>query len=83
MKGRVYMDRIISMLRCYYKSLEITLEEPNSKPDAVTVVTATPDYASSCSSDSQVDAPIRTKRKRKKKPKPPVENQAELKTPVT
>jgi hypothetical protein len=83
MKGRVYMDRIISMLRCYYKSLEIMLEEPNSKPDAVNVVAATPDYASSCSSDGQVDTPIRTKRKRKKKPKPPVENQAELKTPVT
>ncbi len=47
------------------------------------VVTATPDYASSCSSDGQVNTPIRLKRKRKKKPKPPVENQAELRTPVT
>ncbi|MFN9939962.1 MAG: hypothetical protein ACK56I_10870, partial [bacterium] len=42
MKGRVYMDRIIWMLRCYYKSLEITLEDPNSKPDALNMVTATP-----------------------------------------
>jgi hypothetical protein len=52
------MDRIISMLRCYYKSLEITLGEPNSKPDVVNVVTATPDYASSCSSDGQVNTLI-------------------------
>jgi hypothetical protein len=30
MKGRAYMDRIISLLRCYYKSLEIALEDcPN------------------------------------------------------
>ena len=30
MKGREYMDRIISMLRCSYKSLEIALED---RPD--------------------------------------------------
>ncbi len=30
MKGRQYMDRIISLLRCYYKSLEIALED---RPD--------------------------------------------------
>jgi hypothetical protein len=30
MKGRAYMDRIISLLRCYYKSLEIALED---RPD--------------------------------------------------
>jgi hypothetical protein len=83
MKGRVYMDRVISMLRWSYKSLEITLEEPNLKPEAVNVVTTTPDYTSSSSSDGQVNTSIRTKRKRKKKPKLPVENQVELRTPVT
>ncbi len=30
MKGRQYMDRIISLLRCYYKSLEIALGD---RPD--------------------------------------------------
>jgi hypothetical protein len=30
MKGRQYMDRIIALLRCYYKSLEIALED---RPD--------------------------------------------------
>jgi hypothetical protein len=30
MKGRQYMNRIISLLRCYYKSLEIALED---RPD--------------------------------------------------
>jgi hypothetical protein len=27
MKGKQYMDRMISLLRCYYKSLEIALED--------------------------------------------------------
>jgi hypothetical protein len=27
MKGKVYMDRIIALLRCFYKSLEIALED--------------------------------------------------------
>jgi hypothetical protein len=83
MKVRVYMDRIISMLRWSYKSLEITLEEPNSKQEAVNVVTPTPDYASSSSSDGQFNKPIRTKRRRKKKPKVPGENQGELRTLAT
>ncbi len=30
MKGKPYMDRIIALLRCYYKSLEIALED---RPD--------------------------------------------------
>jgi hypothetical protein len=44
---------------------------------------STPDYASSSSSDGQVNMSIPTKRKREKKRKLPVENKAELMTPVT
>ncbi len=32
MRGRAYMDRIISLLRCYYKSLEIALEDHPTYP---------------------------------------------------
>ena len=37
MKGRVYMERITTLLRCSYKSLEIALEE-TQKPVSVAKV---------------------------------------------
>ena len=61
MKGQVYMDRIISLLRCSYKSLEIALEDVSkpvaaskSKPfklASVNAITANTGYTSSSSSD--------------------------------
>jgi hypothetical protein len=61
MKGRQYMDRIISLLRCCYKSLEIALEDTPSltattksdkaKQIGVKMVTGSTGYASSFNSD--------------------------------
>jgi hypothetical protein len=66
MKGRAYMDRIISLLRCYYKSLEIALEDCHNLPiitksstvrsTGVNVVT-TSGYASRQESCSSTELP--------------------------
>jgi hypothetical protein len=80
MKGEVYMDRILNLLRCSYKSLEIELEE-TSKPAAaskvkpakqisVNAAVITNGYTSSSSSDDQARLPLQSKPKRKKKTKP-------------
>jgi hypothetical protein len=42
MKGRQYMDRMISLLRCCYKSLEIALEDYPPQQSAPVAVTARP-----------------------------------------
>jgi hypothetical protein len=42
MKGRQYMDRMISLLRCCYKSLEIALEDYPSQQSAPAAVTVKP-----------------------------------------
>jgi hypothetical protein len=42
MKGRQYMDRMISLLRCCYKSLEIALEDYIPQQSAPISVTARP-----------------------------------------
>jgi hypothetical protein len=66
MKGRQYMDRIIALLRCYYKSLEIALED---RPDLPTItksgtvsstginVMSTSRYANGQESHSPVEPP--------------------------
>jgi hypothetical protein len=70
MKGKVYMDRILNMLRCSYKSLEIELEE-TSKPAAaskvqpvkqasVNAAVVTNGYTSSSSSDNQAGLPLQS-----------------------
>ncbi len=80
MKGKIYMDRIITLLRCSYKSLEIELEE-TPKPALTTKVkpvkqtslntaTISNGYTSSSSSDGQGGPSTQTKQK-KKKLKPP------------
>jgi len=66
MKGRAYMDRIISLLRCYYKSLEIALEDRPDlpiimksgtvRPTGVNVMT-TSGYASGQESCSSTELP--------------------------
>ncbi|MFN9901054.1 MAG: hypothetical protein ACK55Z_20195, partial [bacterium] len=66
MKGRQYMDRIIALLRCYYKSLEIALEDRPDLPiitKSGTVSSAginllsTSGYASGQESHSPVEPP--------------------------
>jgi hypothetical protein len=42
MKGRQYMDRMISLLRCCYKSLEIALEDYPTQQNTSAAVTAKP-----------------------------------------
>jgi hypothetical protein len=42
MKGRQYMDRMISLLRCCYKSLEIALEDYPAQQNTSAAVTARP-----------------------------------------
>ncbi len=42
MKGKQYMDRMISLLRCFYKSLEIALEDYSPQQAAPVVATTTP-----------------------------------------
>jgi hypothetical protein len=42
MKGRQYMDRMISLLRCCYKSLEIALEDYPTQQTTSAAVTAKP-----------------------------------------
>jgi hypothetical protein len=80
MKRKVYMDRILNLLRCWYKSLEIELEE-TSKPAAASKVKPVKQasvnaavvancYTSSSSSDDQAGLPLHSKPKRKKKTKP-------------
>ncbi len=66
MKGRQYMDRIMALLRCYYKSLEIALED---RPDLPIItksgtvspvginVMSTSGYASGQESHSPVEPP--------------------------
>jgi hypothetical protein len=66
MKGRQYMDRIIALLRCYYKSLEIALED---RPDLPIItksgtvsstginVMSTSGYANGQESHSPVEPP--------------------------
>ncbi len=79
MKGEVYMDRIINLLRCSYKSLEIELEETSkpatmlkvkpAKQISVNAAMVTNGYTSSSSSDGQAGSPTQSKQKRKKKTK--------------
>ena len=81
MKGRVYMDRIISLLRCSYKGLEIALEEtPNltallkakpAKQVSVNAVMPPSGYTSSSSSDGQGGQTIQARQKKKMKTKLP------------
>jgi hypothetical protein len=42
MKGRQYMDRMIALLRCCYKSLEIALEDYSTQQNTSAAVTARP-----------------------------------------
>jgi hypothetical protein len=70
MKGKLYMDRIISMLRWSYKSLEIVLEKTNAKPGAASVAIDAPGYASSSINDDQPSPPNQAKWKKKWKPTP-------------
>ncbi len=42
MKGRQYMDRMISLLRCCYKSLEIALEDYSPQQSTLATTTAKP-----------------------------------------
>jgi hypothetical protein len=80
MKGRVFLDRIISLLKCAYKTLEIVLEETPEPVMAAKVkpvkqismhaVTAFNGYTSSSSSDDQ-DAQTNQTRQKGKKLKSP------------
>jgi hypothetical protein len=74
MKGKVYMDRILNLLRCSYKSLEIELEETTKpaaaskvkpvKQTSVNAAVVTNGYTSSSSSDDQAGLPLQSKPKR-------------------
>jgi hypothetical protein len=70
MKGREYMDRIISMLRWSYKSLEIMLDEPGIALKVTDAVADVHSYASSSSGDDQPNPPSRPKRWKKQRTKP-------------
>jgi hypothetical protein len=77
MKGKVYMDRIIKLLRCSYKSLEIELEEtpkPASatkvkpaKQISVNMAAVSNGYTSSSSSDGQGGPSTLSRQKKKRK----------------
>jgi hypothetical protein len=72
MKGRVYMDRIISLLRWSYKSLEIMLKGPGATSEGTNTVADVHSYAGSSSGDDQPSLPSRPSRRKKRhsKPKP-------------
>jgi hypothetical protein len=70
MKGREYMDRIISMLRWSYKSREIMLDEPGIVPKVTDAAADVHSYASSSSGDNQPNPPSRPKRWKQRRTKP-------------
>jgi hypothetical protein len=84
MKGKVYMDRILNLLRCSYKSLEIELEE-TSKPaaaskikpakqisvNAAVVAMATPAHPAVTTRPGYHCSPNRNVRKRRNRPPQP------------
>ena len=78
MKGRVYFDRILALLRCSYKSLEIIVEEAanlntvleTETPQQNSIHSMYVDGYTSSSSSDETDGPVvRSKHKDRKKSK--------------